>query len=298
MRLKPYLQLVRLPNLFTAAADSLAGWLLVGGSLNEPGRWGLLVGASVTLYAAGIVLNDVRDFPIDLRERPGRPLPSGQVSHRLALAMVAVFFASGLGLAWLSGTPHGFPVAVGIVLAVLAYDVWLKSTPLGPQVMGLCRALNLLLGLSLSADLGGLVGWISAASYGTFVCGITWISRNEANDDQGPGPTVVAGLALQNLAIVGQAVAALIARESSTSGMRLLGLIVLGLIGVRINQSGLRAIRGPSPKTLQQAVKAGILCLVWLHVGLLLAVRGFEPALAVAVLWFPASLVGRWLAST
>ena len=39
MAIKPYLQLVRLPNLFTAAADPLAGWLLVRGSLDEPGRW-------------------------------------------------------------------------------------------------------------------------------------------------------------------------------------------------------------------------------------------------------------------
>ncbi len=36
-RLKPYLQLVRLPNLFTAAADPLAGWLLVGRALVEAG---------------------------------------------------------------------------------------------------------------------------------------------------------------------------------------------------------------------------------------------------------------------
>ena len=36
MAMKPYLQLVRLPNVFTAAADSLAGWLLVGGSLDSP----------------------------------------------------------------------------------------------------------------------------------------------------------------------------------------------------------------------------------------------------------------------
>ncbi len=36
-RVKPFLQLVRLPNLFTAAADPLAGWLLAGGSLAAPG---------------------------------------------------------------------------------------------------------------------------------------------------------------------------------------------------------------------------------------------------------------------
>src|SRR4051812_19951926 len=84
MRIKPYLQLIRLPNLFTAAADSLAGWLLVEGSLRLPTRWLPLVATSVAIYAAGIVLNDVFDFAIDLEERPSRPLPSGRVSRRFA----------------------------------------------------------------------------------------------------------------------------------------------------------------------------------------------------------------------
>ncbi len=38
-RVKAYLQLIRLPNVLTAAADSLAGWLLAGGLLAEPARW-------------------------------------------------------------------------------------------------------------------------------------------------------------------------------------------------------------------------------------------------------------------
>ena len=54
--LKPYFQLVRLPNLFTAAADSLAGYLLAGGRLEEAARWLPLCGASMAIYAGGIAL--------------------------------------------------------------------------------------------------------------------------------------------------------------------------------------------------------------------------------------------------
>ena len=79
-RIKPYLQLVRLPNLFTAAADPLAGWLLVGGDLGEARGWGPLVASGVALYAGGMVLNDVFDYEVDRLERPGRPLPSGRSS--------------------------------------------------------------------------------------------------------------------------------------------------------------------------------------------------------------------------
>src|SRR6516164_6711151 len=88
----PHMQLVRLPNVFTAAADSLAGWLLVGGTLAEPRRWLPLAAASMVLYAAGMALNDYFDVDIDRVERPGRPIPTGRVSAT---------FAAGLGAAGL-----------------------------------------------------------------------------------------------------------------------------------------------------------------------------------------------------
>src|ERR1700728_2685525 len=94
-KLNPYLQLVRLPNLFTAAADSLAGWLIVRGTLDEPGRWVPLVLASVAIYTAGSVLMYVSDSEMDLKERPNRALPSGRVSRRFAAWVGGV--ALGLG---------------------------------------------------------------------------------------------------------------------------------------------------------------------------------------------------------
>ncbi len=38
--------------------------------------------------------------------------------------------------------------------------------------------------------------------------------------------------------------------------------------------------------------------LVWIHVGLLLGVRGLVPALVVALFWLPAAFAGRWIYST
>src|SRR5262245_19490117 len=80
--LKPYLHAVRLPNLFTAGADSLAGWLICGGALAAVAGWGPLVLASMAFYAGGFALNDVFDLELDRRERPARPLPSGAISPR------------------------------------------------------------------------------------------------------------------------------------------------------------------------------------------------------------------------
>ena len=78
-----YLQLVRLPNVVTAAADSLAGWLLVTGSLAAPAMASAACGLDGPLRV-GDMLNDVFDFEIDRSERPDRPLPSGRVSKRTA----------------------------------------------------------------------------------------------------------------------------------------------------------------------------------------------------------------------
>ena len=55
------------------------GVLFVQQALVPPLAVLLLVAASVFLYLAGMVLNDVYDVEIDRRERPDRPLPSGRI---------------------------------------------------------------------------------------------------------------------------------------------------------------------------------------------------------------------------
>lgn len=302
MAIKPYLQLIRLPNVFTAAADSLAGWLLVRGSLDAPERWLPLAAASMAIYAAGIALNDVFDYEIDLKERPGRPLPSGQVSRRFAAWSGGGLLVLGPVLAALSGSMASVLVALALAGCVLAYDLGLKRTILGPEVMGSCRALNLVLGMSQSADLGGPGGWIVAISLGVFVTGVTWISRSETESGRTQG--LYLGLTLENLAFLGLLSAALQPRLFPTIGpdarsvLPLEGLLVLLLVAWIVNLAGARALRNPVPGTLQKAVKTGVLSLVWLNVGVVAAVRGPTMAAAVAVLWIPAYLLGRWIYST
>lgn len=306
MALKPYLQLIRLPNVFTAAADSLAGWLLVKGSLESPGRWLPLVAASMAIYAAGIALNDVFDYEIDLKERPARPLPSGRVSRRFAAWGGGILLLLGPLLAALSGSSTSLVVALALAGCVLGYDMGLKRTPLGPEVMGACRGLNLLLGMSQGVELGGPVGWLVAGSLALFVTGVTWISRSETESGRTGG--LYLGMTLENLAFLGLLAAAFQpgrfptaevgAGATPRSGLPLEGLLVLLLVAWVVNSAGARAIRNPIPSTLQRAVKTGVLSLVWLNVGVVAAVRGPTLALYVALLWLPAFLLGRWLYST
>lgn len=301
MRLKPYLQLVRLPNVFTAGADSLAGWLLVMGTLAAPARWVPLVLASMTIYAAGIALNDVFDVELDRRERPGRPLPSGAVSRRFALALAVVLLGLGLALAAVSGSRASLGVAALLVACVVAYDAGLRRTALGPVAMGACRGLDVLLGMSQADRLGGPAAWLAAGSVALFVAGLTWISRSETETGRAGG--VAGGLAVQDAALVGLVAAALLAGrfpgpDPERPVLPVEGLLVLGVVALVVNRAAGRAVIDPRPETIQRAVKTGVLSLVWLHVGLVAAVRGPAPALALAALWLPAFLLGRWLYST
>ncbi len=302
-KLKPYLQLVRLPNLFTAAADSLAGWLIVKGSLGEPGRWVPLLLASVSIYAAGIVLNDVFDYEVDLKERPNRPLPSGRVSRRFAAWLGGILLVLGPSLAALSGSTASLIVALLLAACVLAYDAGLKRTVLGPEVMGACRALNLLLGLSQGLRMGGPGGWLIASGLGLFIVGVTWISRSEVESGKTRG--LVAGLFLPSRALLGLLVTCSRSDWFISIGSRspILpsggdGLVVLVAVTFLVNRAGVRAFRRPVPETFQNAVKTGVLSLVWLDVAAVAAVRGPATALIVAALWVPAFLLGRWLYST
>jgi len=297
----PLLQLIRLPNVLTAAADSLAGWLLGGGSLGEAGGWVPLALASMILYAAGMALNDVFDTEIDHQERPGRPIPSGRVSRSFAGIFGAIGLVAGPLVAWLSGSFTSLIVAGVLAAVILAYDAGLKRTFLGPGVMGACRGLNLLLGLTHTQMLGGPVCWLAAAMYGLFVGGITWISRSET--ESGRTSNLLVGLTLQNLALIGLMAAALEPGKypNPMSGRPLIpleGLLVLALVALAVNLAATRAIYQPVPAVIQKAVKTGILALIWIDVGLVAGVRGPQAAVAIAALWVPAYLLGRWLYST
>ena len=143
--MKAWLQLFRVPNLFTVPGDPLAGFLIAtGGQLDSRAVCAVL--ASLCIYAAGLAMNDLADFAEDLRERPKRPLPSGAISRSAAWIVVANLILLGLGLCFLAG-PAAVLMGFGTVLGVVLYNFLTKKIPvIGALNMGLCRGLSLLLG--------------------------------------------------------------------------------------------------------------------------------------------------------
>ncbi|MCG3149027.1 MAG: Protoheme IX farnesyltransferase [Verrucomicrobiae bacterium] len=173
-KFRAFVQLLRLPNVFTAVADPLAGWFLIGGG--EP-AWHivLLVATSACLYTAGIVLNDCFDYRLDCRERPERPLPSGAVSRRTTWVLGTVLMLTGLACAAVVSLPV-FALAGFIAAMILFYNAWAKRfAVLGPLALGTCRFANFLLGMRcLPAHL-----WYAPVILGVYVAVLTYIARSE-----------------------------------------------------------------------------------------------------------------------
>ncbi len=146
MNLAVWLRLGRVSNLPTVWSNVLAALALSGG-LSAHVHVGLLAAAFSFFYVGGMYLNDAFDREIDARERPQRPIPSGQVS---AASVFSLGFGwLGLGLATLLHVAyHGGAElqpallgGLGLAACIVAYDVYHKQNPLSPLLMGLCRVL-------------------------------------------------------------------------------------------------------------------------------------------------------------
>ena len=181
---RAFLELLRLPNVFTAAADVMMGFLVVQGTFQDYSTLARLVLTSCCLYLMGMVFNDLYDRQIDAKERPERPIPSGRVSLGVARLTGVVLLCIGLVLpmqvSWQHGLYMPFAVAWGLALLVILYDKWLKHTMLGPVAMGGCRFLNVFLGMSLMTDSPSAMQYLIAGGVGVYVMGITLFARGEA----------------------------------------------------------------------------------------------------------------------
>src|SRR5690625_2374384 len=101
MALQDYVELVRLPAVMTAPGDVLAG-AAAAGTLRTVDTL-KLVGSSACLYLSGMALNDYADRALDAEERPERPIPSGRISPKEALALASGLSVAGLALAGSAG---------------------------------------------------------------------------------------------------------------------------------------------------------------------------------------------------
>ncbi len=307
-----YLRLVRIPNVFTALGDPLAGaavatWACLSVGAPVTPLWAGMVAwrgpllcalAGGLIYLAGMAFNDVFDREEDLRDRPTRPIPAGEVSATAAATLGALLHAAGMWVAW-SAAPAAGVGAAALVCATFLYNGVLKGGPLGPLAMGLCRSLNLLVGALATgwrptpgAAAAGAAPLVAAVLMLAYVGAITRAAEGEVSGlDE-----AAAGRALERFTAVlvgGVALAATGALPAAP-----LALIPLLALFAALLRSATRMAQEPIGANVGGLVKASVFGIVMLDAALLLAAGAVTAGFATTLLLVPAALLGRTFHST
>lgn len=313
----PWLKLIRLPNLPTAVANVLAAFLLVHQSWSAWPQLLLLVVGSMSLYSAGMVLNDVFDIDRDRTQRPQRPLPSGQIG--LATAKNVAFGLLGLGViaAIAAGAVAGTMADVlkcGVVAGMLAtavylYDGPLKQTMLAPWMMGACRSFNFMLGgaTATTVQVGYCVAgfpvilWTVAFSIGLLITGVTLLARNEAEKKQSRLWIILSSLLIVT-GIVSLAVTPTLYQGNlaMSSTVQRVYPFMIAMISVTIVRRLVICAVQPTGRGVKFAVIATLRSLIVFDAAICFLSRPDQLiyALAVLALLVPVLVLSRWLYAT
>jgi 4-hydroxybenzoate polyprenyltransferase len=247
-------ELVRAPAALSVIGDSLAG--LAAARAGTPtavrARHALLPVASACLYLGGMALNDYADRHVDATERPERPIPSGRVTPRGALAVGAALTAGGVAAAGLAGGRRALAVAVPLAACVWTYDLVAKDRPAGPFVMAACRGLDVLLGATPGRLRSALP---AAAGLAAHTLGVTVLSRGEVH---GTTTRVAGGVAAGTVA--GAVVAA--ATAPSTTAARWTTVAAAGAYAAACLPAQVRAAARPTAANARTATRSGIQAMV------------------------------------
>ena len=293
MTLRPWLRLCRIPNVFTAFANVLAGVLLARGGGFEVRDLSLL-GASGALYTAGMVLNDFFDRRVDAIERPDRPIPAGDIRAARAGMLGLLLLISGLLCAALHG-PRPLVIALLLALSILAYDGGLKATVVGPLAMGVCRFFNVLLGL-VATGLPNVWLWSAPLAMGLFTVAITVLSRDEVAGG-GIARTRAVVVALIALVVAIGSCLVIFATRLSPWGV-LLTLALAAPFYVLLLVRGARVFaplwRNASAPTIGRAIGGGILMMPALDATFVAAAGLPLGGVIVLALSVPAFILRRW----
>ena len=294
-----WLQLMRLPTVFTALSNIICGFLITHLSprikvVDLPGRtdlW-LLLASTIGLYLGGMVLNDVFDAKLDAVERPERPIPSGRISLRSAAMFGTLLMLMGVTSAALVGLPS-LLIATLIVPAVLLYNGYLKATAAASLGMGTCRFLNLMLGASAVPDFGSL--WQStpvtiAAALAIYIVGVTVFARNEAG--QSNTSTLILGI---TLLVAGLGLDAwFIGNVGATSGSINGSRMALLLLSLNLLMRAAAVVPSPQPKRIQKTVGLMLLCIIFLDAIMVFGMTADARLSALVIMLIaPASLLRR-----
>jgi 4-hydroxybenzoate polyprenyltransferase len=294
-RIKNYLVLVRPANIVTSVADVLAGMAIAGifidrAVVEDKGWQVLLLSLStIGLYAGGIVFNDVFDAELDKMERPERPIPSGKVSLQAAIVLGIVLLATGIAAALAVSLLAG-SLALAIAVFALLYDKFSKHHAFaGPLNMGICRGLNLLLGISIIP--AALYQWPYLALVPLiYIFSITMISQGEVHG--GDKNKLYTAFLLYTLVVGAILLCAILQDEI------IWALVMLAPFCWMIFPALVKAIQQPVALNIRKAVKSGVIGLILMDAAWAAAFHSWYAALFMAALLPLSAWLGKQFAVT
>jgi 4-hydroxybenzoate polyprenyltransferase len=235
-------------------------------------------------------LNDVFDAELDKVERPERAIPRGDVRVSDAFALGIVLLFIGIAASFLCNIYSGI-LASAIAVAAVVYDKWGKHRLiLGPVNMGLCRGLNLLLGISIVTS--QLTHWWALAFVPIiYIASITMISRGEVHG--GSKKLLYAASFFYLLVIASILYFAIINRQGIY-----FAIVFLLLFAWMIFNPLLKAMQQPTGKNIGKSVKAGVIGLILMNASWASAFNSIYLAIIITLL-LPISIVlGKMFAVT
>ncbi|HXI01360.1 MAG TPA: UbiA-like protein EboC [Sphingobacteriaceae bacterium] len=282
-----YLRLMRPANIVTSIADVLAGIAISGILSNELFSSDYLLPiiflclSTACLYGGGVVFNDVFDADLDKIERPERAIPSGMIGLKQAAILGSVLLITGIVLALVSSWISCL-LAFLIAFFALTYNKWGKHNALlGPLNMGMCRGLNLLLGISILST--ALNEWFFLGAIPViYIYSITMISRGEVHGGNRSNLYMASFLYLM---VIGSVLYFSFIREKLP-----LTLIFMMPFFWMIFKPLIKAIKDPVGKNIGQAVKAGVISLILLDAAWAATFSSFYLAFIIACL-LPVSIL-------
>lgn len=241
-------ELVRLPAALTVPGDSLAGAAYAPGPTGR--RWAMPV-ASAFLYWGGMALNDWADHRLDAVERPERPIPSGRIRPRTALAIAGSLGAAGVVASAAAGGRTALRVSLPLAAMVWTYDTLAKESAAGPVVMASTRGLDVLLGASAAPA----SAWEPAASMAAHTVAVTTLSRDEVH---GSTPTRAKAVTLSTAAVAGIGAVRALTDRGTRLRNRVAAAGLSAVYGVVVGRAQQRAVTDPSAATVRTATGQGI----------------------------------------
>lgn len=257
------LLIMRPANIITAIADIIAGIAIAGFLTTEIFNQQiifqiiLLSISTAGLYGGGIVFNDVFDIEEDKKNRPERVIPNGKLSLKKAITLGISLFILGIVSAFCVSTFSGY-IGIATMICALTYDKYGKHQSfLGPINMGLCRGLNLILGMSINPNIE-VKYFLIAILPVLFISAITLTAQKETKGKN----KLAIGLAmlLDIIIVFGFWI---ISKHFEFSIKNTFMFLLLWYL---VNTfSKLNAIIRNKPKSIMKAVKIGVLSLIPLN---------------------------------